>query len=51
MEFMVGTSSLQALVIGFGLETDFQPQWERVAVDGDHQDRLKPDTPWTEPPD
>jgi hypothetical protein len=26
MEFMVGTSSLQALAIGFGFETDSQPK-------------------------
>jgi hypothetical protein len=27
---MEGTSSLQALAIGFGFETDSQPKWEQL---------------------
>ena len=43
MESLAGTTSLQALAIGFGLETDPQAQREGVGSDRDHQDRWKPD--------
>ena len=43
MESLAGTTSLQALAIGFGLETDPQAQREGVGTDRDHQDRWKPD--------
>ena len=45
MESLAGTTSLHALAIGFGLETDSQAQWEGVGPDGDHQDRWKLDDP------
>jgi hypothetical protein len=30
MESLAGTTSLQALAIGFGLETDSKPKWEQL---------------------
>jgi len=32
MESLAGTTSLQALAMGFGLETDFQPEWEQLGA-------------------
>jgi hypothetical protein len=43
MESLAGTTSLHALAIGFGLETDSQPQRQGIEPDGDHQVRWKPD--------
>jgi hypothetical protein len=45
MESLAGTTFLQALAEGFGLETDSQAEREGVGPDGDHQDRWKPDDP------
>jgi hypothetical protein len=43
MESLAGTTSLHALAIGFGLETDSQPQRQGDGPDGDHQVRRNPD--------
>ena len=45
IEFLTGTTSLHALAMGFGLETDSQPQRARDRPDDDHQDRWEPTTP------
>lgn len=42
MEPLAGTTSLHALAIGFGLETDSEPKRQGVGPDSDHQDRYKP---------
>jgi hypothetical protein len=43
MASLAGTTSLNALAVGFGLETDSQPQRQGIEPDGDHQVRWKPD--------
>ena len=43
MEPLAGTTSLHALAIGFGLETDSEPKRQGVGPDGDHQVLWKPD--------
>ena len=43
MESLAGTTSLHALAIGFGLETDSQPQRQVIKPDGEHQARWQPD--------
>ena len=45
MESLAGTTSLHALAIGFGLETDPQAEREGIGHDGDHQVRWKLDDP------
>ena len=45
MESLAGTTSLHALAIGFGLETDPQAEREGIGPDGDHQVRWKLDDP------
>ena len=43
MESLAGTTSLHALAVGFGLETDSQPQRQVIKPDDEHQARWQPD--------
>lgn len=43
MESLAGMTSLHALAVGFGLETDSQPQRQVIKPDDEHQARWQPD--------
>jgi hypothetical protein len=43
MGYVAVTTSLQALAMGFGLETNSQSPWKEGGPDGGRQNRLKPD--------